>query len=292
MLLSPSCIYVELHDYLSLQINKRNHLTNLQKKYYTLKTYIGGFESLLVAYSGGVDSALVLKVAHDVLGDKTVAVTADSHSVPRREIAIAKKIAVQIGSKHLIVQTDEIDDENYSSNPVNRCYFCKSELYTKLQDVAKAENITTIANGTNLDDLGDYRPGLQAANELKVVSPLKEAEMTKTDVRELAQQLGLEIWDKPAAPCLASRIPYQSAVTPEKLAAIEQAEYFLKDLDIKDLRVRHFGEKARIELHENDIAFVESKINFIKKKFKTFGFEEIELGLFKSGSLNNHISQN
>lgn len=266
-------------------------MTDLQNIYYSLKTYIGDFENLLIAYSGGVDSALVLKVAHDVLGKKAVAVTADSPSIPRRELAIAQKIANQIGAKHLIIKTDEINDKNYSSNPVNRCYFCKSELYTKLLEVAKAENVITIANGANLDDLSDYRPGMQAANEFKIISPLKETGMTKADVRELAHNLGLEVWDKPAAPCLASRIPYQSAVTPEKLAAIEQAEYFLKDMNIKDLRVRHFGKKARIELHEVDFSFVESKLNFIKENFKTFGFEEIELAPFKSGSLNNVINQ-
>jgi len=264
-------------------------LTDLTQKYNNLKTYLRNFENILVAYSGGVDSALVLKVAHNVLGEKAMAATADSPSVPRREIAIAKNIATQIGAKHLIIKTEEIHDKNYSSNPVNRCYFCKSELYTKLLEVAKEENITTIANGTNLDDLGDYRPGLEAASEYKVVSPLKEAGLTKSDVRALAKQLDLEIWDKPAAPCLASRIPYQSAVTPEKLAAIEHAEYFLKDMNIKDLRVRHFGGKARIELHPKDFSFVESRIDFIKEKFKMFGFEEVELAAFKSGSLNNAL---
>ncbi len=261
-------------------------MNELVTKHEQLLAYINGFQSLLIAYSGGVDSALVLKIAHSVLQEKAVAVTADSPAIPRRELAVATKIANQIGAKHLVIQTDEITDENYSSNPINRCYFCKSELYAKLLKVAKKENITTIANGTNLDDLGDYRPGLLAASEFKVVSPLKEARMSKADVRTLAQQLGLEIWDKPATPCLASRIPYQSEVTPEKLAAIEQAEYFLKNLNIKDLRVRHFGEKARVELHEVDFPLFESKINLIRKNFKTFGFEEIELIPFKSGNLN------
>jgi len=172
----------------------------------------------------------------------------------------AKSVAEQIGARHLIVQTEEMDDENYAQNPVNRCYFCKFELYAKLIEIARQENIPYIANGTNMDDLGDYRPGLQAAAEFKVVSPLKEAGLTKQDIRDLAKQFGLQIWDKPATPCLSSRIPYGSAVTPEKLAMIEAAENFLKEFAIKELRVRHFGETARIEVHEKHFQLLKNKL--------------------------------
>lgn len=261
-------------------------MDELEQKYVALKSIIESCGSLIVAYSGGVDSAIVLKVAADILGPKALAVTADSPSVPRREIAEAKRIAQSIGARHEIIQTEELQNPNYAANPANRCYFCKTELYSKLSVIAKGESIRFVANGTNLDDLGDYRPGLQAALEYRVISPLKEAGFTKADVRELAQQLHLEIWDKPASPCLSSRIPYGSEVTPEKLAMIEAAEDYLRSFSIRELRVRHFGSKARIETSQRDSRVVRQNFTLIEEKFKQLGFEEIELAEFRSGALN------
>ncbi len=261
-------------------------MDNLTAKYQQLKAVLARLESLIVAYSGGVDSALLLRVAYEVLGSKVLAVTADSPSVPRREIAEAQRLAKSIGARHLVVMTEEIQDNHYAANPPNRCYFCKSELYSKLAEIAGRERIGYIANGTNVDDLGDYRPGLQAATEYQVVSPLKEAGFTKADVRELAKRLHLEIWDKPANPCLASRIPYGQAVTPGKLATIEAAEEALRVLGIRELRVRHFGKKARIETGGSDFPVIRQNYDEIVEKFTTLGFEEIELVEFKSGALN------
>ncbi len=261
-------------------------MANLKQKHGALKKIIESCGSVIVAYSGGVDSALVLKVAHEVLGSKALGVTADSPSVPRREIAEAIRIAQTIGARHEIICTEEFQNSNYTANPANRCYFCKSELYSKLSQIARREGIRFVANGTNHDDLSDYRPGLQAALEYQVISPLQEAGFTKADVRQLAQQLGLEIWDKPASPCLSSRVPYGSEVTPEKLAMIETAENFLRGLNIRELRVRHFGGKARIETNPRDFHIVQQNFRVIGEKFTQLGFEEIELAEFRSGALN------
>lgn len=263
----------------------------LATKHEQLQAILKAYESLIVAFSAGIDSTLVLKVAHDVLGPNVLAVTADSPSVPRREIAEARRLASSIGARHLVLPTDEIHDVNYAANPTNRCYFCKSELYSKLSEVASREGIRFVANGTNVDDLGDYRPGLQAAAVYQVVSPLKEAGFTKADVRQLAKRLNLEIWDKPASPCLSSRIPYGQAVTTHKLAAIEQAEEHLRNLGLRELRVRHFGRRARIETHEGDFGIIERNYPQIVQRFKRLGFEEIELTEFRSGALNSTLIQ-
>ena len=262
-------------------------MENLEHKYNKLNRLLRKLSSLIVAFSGGIDSTLLLKVAYDILGDHVLAVTADSPSVPRKELEEAKKIARKIGAKHLIIQTEETQNENYLKNPANRCYFCKVELYSKLLETAKREKISYIANGTNKDDLADYRPGLQAAQEYQVISPLQEASLTKNDIRILARKLDLEIWDKPASPCLSSRIPYGSQVTLKKLTMIEEAEDFLKNLDIKELRVRHFEQKAMIETNKHDFDIVQKNFQFIKTKFNKIGFKEIELMEFKSGSLNS-----
>jgi uncharacterized protein len=261
-------------------------MNELTEKYEKLKCVLARYKSLIVAFSGGIDSALLLRVAYEVLGPKVLAATADSPSVPRREIAEAQRLAKSIGARHLVMATEEIQNANYLANPANRCYFCKSELYSKLAEIARRERIRYLANGTNVDDLGDYRPGLQAAAEYQVVSPLKESGFTKSDVRELAKQLHLEIWDKPASPCLSSRIPYGMEVTPQKLAAIEAAEQYLRDFGVVELRVRHFDKKARIETHIRDFAIIEQHYPQIVQKFKAIGFEEIELAEFQSGALN------
>ncbi len=262
-------------------------MDRLQKqKYEKLKEQIRKLDSVIVAFSGGVDSAVVLKIAYDILGNKVIAITADSPSLPRRELEETKKIAKDIGAKHVIVNTREIENDNYRKNPSNRCYYCKTELYTRLKELSRKLGIKNILNGTNFDDLGDYRPGLKAADENNVMSPLKDAELTKNDVRELARFLNLRTWDKPSSPCLSSRIPYGHQITLKKLRMVEEAENFLKDLGIKELRVRHFGTSARIEVNENDKKTVNDNFELISKKFNEIGFNEIAILSFKSGNLN------
>ena len=258
----------------------------LMQKYEALKNSLKKLDSAIVAFSGGVDSVLVLKAAYDVLGRKSIAVTADSPSLPRRELEEARKIAEEIGAKHIIISTEEVENENYLKNPANRCYYCKTELYTKLKILSKKLGIRNILNGTNLDDLGDYRPGLKAADEHRIISPLKDANLSKNDVRELANHLNLKSWDKPSSPCLSSRVPYGQEITLKKLKMIEKAENFLKDLGIKELRVRHFGNKARIEVKEEDKNMLNVNLKSINKKFNEIGFNEIMISNFKSGNLN------
>jgi uncharacterized protein len=264
-------------------------METVEKKLVVLQRYLQELQSIIVAYSGGIDSALLLKIAGDVLGDRVLAITADSPSVPRQELQEAREFAARVGVRHLIVATEEFDQEDYTSNPSNRCYFCKFELYSKLQEIARQEKIRYVANGTNMDDLGDYRPGLQAADEFEVVSPLQHAGLTKSDIRALAKRLDLEIWDKPASPCLSSRIPYGDEVTPEKLAMIEAAEIYLRSLGIRELRVRHFAHKARIETALKDIPLINKKLKQIEKRFLQIGFSEVELAEFRSGALNTFL---
>ena len=267
-------------------------MESLDKKYKKLTEFLESLDSLIVAFSGGIDSVLLLRVSHDVLGNGVLAVTADSPSIPRKELEECKIIASSIGARHLVIQTREVEISDYSRNPHNRCYFCKSELYSRLLRVAVDEKISLVADGTNMDDLGDYRPGLRAGLEYGVISPLKDALFTKQDVRDLAKRLSLEIWDKPSNPCLSSRIPYGSEVTREKLAMIEEAEDFLKNLGIRYLRVRHLGKKARIEVNKADFEVVEVNSLIITEKFEQLGFDEIDLREFRSGSLNRSLGLN
>lgn len=204
-----------------------------------LRELIRSFGSCVVAYSGGVDSVFLARVARDVLGDKSLAVIADSASLPRRELAEALEIAERFQIPVRVVKTDEFNNAEYLANPTNRCYFCKHELFTELEPLAKAEGFAVIAYGENASDVGDFRPGAQAAKEFQVRAPLKEAGLTKAEIRELSAQLGLPTADKPQMACLSSRIPYGEAVTPEKLRMIEEGEVVLRDLGFYDLRVRH-----------------------------------------------------
>ena len=260
--------------------------SQLIQKYEKLKEEIKKLDSAIVAFSGGVDSVLVLRAAHDILGDNAIAATADSPSLPRRELEETKKIAEEIGATHIIINTAETENKNYLKNPGNRCYYCKTELYSKLKELSSQLGIKNILNGTNLDDLGDYRPGLKAADERKVISPLKDAKITKNDVRELAKELNLKWWNKPSSPCLSSRVPYGQEITLKKLRMIEEAENFLKDFGIKELRVRHFGKTARIEANEGGKMIINNNLESISRKFNEIGFEEITISNFKSGNLN------
>ena len=222
--------------------------SGLEAKYARLQELVRGYGSLLVAFSGGLDSSLLLKVAHDALGDRVLAVTALSPTYPAEEHAAAEAVARSLGVRLVAIETDELAIAGFAENPPERCYFCKSELFGELQEIARREGIAYVADGTNADDRGDYRPGMQAACEFGVVSPLNEAGLTKADIRALSKHLGLPTWDKPSSACLASRFPYGEAITREKLAMVAAAEDFLRGLGFRQVRVRHHGDIARIEV--------------------------------------------
>lgn len=247
-------------------------------------------ERALVAYSGGVDSTLVAKIAYDVLGDKALAITAVSPSLLPEELEEAKIQAATIGIKHELVKTQEMTNPNYTSNPINRCYFCKSELHDTLKPLAIARGYPYVVDGINADDLQDYRPGIQAAKERGARSPLAEVGVSKLEVRELSRQLGLSWWDKPAQPCLSSRFPYGEEITVEKLRRVGRAEVFLRKLGYKNLRVRSQGDTAKIELMPEEIIDFVTKqdINLVVNTLKDYGFIYVTLDLegYRSGKLN------
>ncbi len=266
----------------------------LEQKARKIKSLILEMDSALVAFSGGVDSTLVLALAHEVLGKKALAVTAQSASMPDREMKACHQLAKEIGVKHLVVKTEEMSNPNYRANPANRCYHCKTELYSSLKKVAQQENILNILNGTNTDDLGDYRPGLDSAREQGVRSPLVEAQFSKQEVRELSRMMKLSIWNKPAMACLSSRIPYGQPVTPEKLAMIEQSEDLLLALGFTQVRVRHLGTLARIELDKNEMPRYQNDKSIqkaVQEKFRSLGFNSVMLDPegYRMGSLNSAL---
>ena len=248
-----------------------------------------------VAFSGGIDSTVVAKAAFEALGERAVAVTADSSSVPRAEIKDAGRLAALIGIRHCVVTTEEFSNADYLRNDGARCYYCKSELYDTIVTLLPELEASVVCSGANLDDMGDYRPGLKAAAERHVRHPLQEAGFTKADVRALAQFWGLPTWDKPASPCLSSRLAPGLAVTPERTARIEAGEIYLKSLGLRDCRVRlHEGELARIELPVSEIArFALPEVReALCRRFRELGFAFIALDLegFRTGSLNSLVS--
>jgi uncharacterized protein len=257
-----------------------------------LKSLLAGYGRTLVAYSGGVDSVLLAKVAHDVLGRNALAVIADSPSLPRRELDEALEIAKQFHFPVRVVETREMLDENYTSNPSNRCYFCKSELFDELTKIANAEGWRTIAYGENASDAGDHRPGAFAAKEFQVRAPLKEVGLTKAEIRDLSAQLGLPTADKPQMACLSSRIPYGEPVTTEALAMIEAAENVLRDAGFSEVRVRHHKNIARIEVGADELArFLDEELReSMAKALKQIGYAYVTLDLqgYRRGS-NNEV---
>ena len=263
----------------------------IASKYETLKSTIEHLGRVIVAFSGGVDSSLVAYVAADALGDNALAVTSGSKSLKRSDLALAGELAEKWGMRHRIIVTDEILKPQYRANPVNRCFHCKTSLYEALEQIAADEGFDHVLNGTNTDDLGDHRPGLIAARNYAVVSPLVDAGFAKRDVRALAGSLGLENAQKPQAACLSSRFPYGSHITEARLAQVEAAEDALADLGFSQFRVRHHEEVARIELLADELPRALELREAIEERVKATGyrFVAIDLGGFRSGSLNEGL---
>ncbi|HGJ66451.1 TPA: ATP-dependent sacrificial sulfur transferase LarE [bacterium] len=260
----------------------------LEEKLNALKQIIKSLDSLVIAFSGGVDSTLLAKVAYEVLGDKAIAVTARSETYTKSELEDAIRIADEIGIKHEIIVSEELDIPEFSHNPTDRCYHCKKELLRKLKGIAESKGYKNVIEGANLDDTGDFRPGMKANAELGVVSPLKEAKLTKAEIRELSKQFGLPTWDKPSAACLASRFPYGTEITRDKLKIVGEAEAFLKSLGIVQLRVRHHDQIARIEVAEKDMIILFENRDKIVTKLKELGFKYVTMDLqgYRTGSMN------
>jgi len=266
----------------------------LQNKYEKLKTIIAETGKAAVAYSGGVDSTLLSKVAFDVLKEKSIAITLVSPMNAQSEMKDAEDLAKEIGITHYMINDDEIEDE-VLANPVNRCYHCKKVEFTRILEKAHEKKITIVFDGSNVDDMSDYRPGLQALSELKVISPLRLAGLTKSDIRELSHELGLRTWNKPALACLGSRIPYGERITIEKLTRIDKSEDYMRTLGFIQFRVRSHGDMARIEVspEERTKLFDEKLLDTISKQLKSYGYQYVclEMEGYITGSLNRVIEK-
>jgi uncharacterized protein len=262
--------------------------SSVDQKLEQLRKLLRGFESVVIAYSGGFDSSFLLKVATDVLGDRAIALTSVSASLPRREREEAVRIARKYRARHLLVDTREIDNPAYAKNPQNRCYYCKTELFSVALEKKRELGFAEVVDGSTLDDLDDFRPGHEAAREAGVRSPFVEVGLRKSELRELARQMGLDYWDKPSSACLSSRIPYGVEITADRLQSVEAFEDALRDLGLKQLRVRFHDQVARIEVAEEQMKSAFEQRAAILRAGKAAGFTFIALDLagYRSGSLN------
>jgi uncharacterized protein len=269
------------------------------EKYSELKEYITNLGKVVIGFSGGIDSTLILKASLDAVGRENVwAVTGNSESLMPEELKLCRELAADLGmlaDNFIEIKTDEMSDPNYRSNPIDRCFYCKTELFGKLQETAKEVGANYVLDGSNADDANDWRPGRKAAQQLKVLSPLAEVGITKEDIREIAREIGLPNWDKPSLACLASRIPYGSEITKEKLSQVAEAERYLKSLGFTQLRVRHHGKMARLEFQKDEIkrVFENGLGDKINSRLKSLGFTYVAIDLqgYRSGSMNEKINR-
>lgn len=275
-------------------LRMKEETMDAENKLIRLKENLGRLNGLIIAFSGGVDSTFLLKVAQDVLRERVLAVTARSSTYPEREYREAVAFAERIKAEHLVIESEEMDVEGFADNPPNRCYLCKHELFSKIAEIAAERGTQFIADGSNVDDLGDYRPGMEATQELGVLSPLREAGLTKSEIRELSRQMGLPTWDKPAFACLSSRFPYGQRITREALKRVDAAEQYLLDLGFKQVRVRDYGDLARIEVapEERRVFFDEALLDKTYDAFKRIGYKYTALDLkgYRTGSMNESLN--
>lgn len=270
-------------------------MLSAEEKEQNLRRLMRDMQTVLVAYSGGVDSAFLALIATQELAEKAVCIMGISPSVAQSQREEAEKIAKDFEFNYFSIQTDELENPNYQANPKNRCYFCKSELYGKLAPLAKEKNIEFVLDGANLDDTNDYRPGREAAKENNVRSPLIEVGLTKSEIRQLSKKYNLPTWDKPASPCLSSRIAYGIPVSIERLSKVEKGEQFLRELGLREFRVRNHGELVRLEIAPNEIEKVLDKnvTDLIAEKFRQLGFKYVTLDLhgYRTGAMNEVVNK-